>query len=142
MTGLLITPPRLVRLLKSLLRLAYWIAALVAVVYFCNYLLDAHTRTTRVPACEWDKVENPNNGTYDKTYFARVCYLARDVYLVRVHHADGTLVAERTYDYPAFPKIYWEPDGVSYVYDKNGRGALGFIDIPPTLLDRLLAKLP
>ena len=135
------TPPRLARLLRVLLRWAYWIAALVAVVYFCNYLLDAHTRTTRAPSCRWNKVENPLNAAYDTAYSARFCYLARDVFLVQVHHIDATLVAERTYSYPDIARVHWKLNGVSYIYDDNGN-ALGFIDIPPALIDRLLAKLP
>ena len=143
MTGLHITHPGFSRLLRVLLRWAYWIAALVAMVYFCNYLLDAHTRTTRAPSCEWDPVPNPFNVVYEKAYTARFCYLARHVFLLQIHHADGTLVAERTYDDSAFPSTYWKSNGVDYTYSgSDGSAAGGFIDIPPTLIDRLLAKLP
>lgn len=142
MTGLPITHLRLARLLKSLLWWARWFAALAVVIYLCNYLIDAHTRTTRAPGCRWNIVPNPNNVPYDTAYSPRFCYLARNVFLVQVHHADGTLVAERTYSYPDIPNFYWEPNGLGFIYDDGGRGTGGFIDLPPTLHDRLLAKLP
>lgn len=134
--------PRFARLRKPLLRWTCWIAALVALVYLCDYLIDARMRMTKAPGCEWDLVPNPNNLPYDAAYSARFCYLVRGTFLVQVHRGVDELVAERTYLYPDLASVYWESDGLGYVYDDVGRDAAGFIEIPPTLIDRLRAKLP
>ena len=136
--------PRFARLPKPLLRWIFWIAALVALVYLCNYLVDARLRMTKAPYCTWNTVPNSTKPSYS----ARFCYLLKNraplrldggTFLVQVHHGVDGLVVERTYLYPDLANVYWEINGLGYVGD-NGSG--GFIDIPPTLIDRLRAKLP
>lgn len=119
---------------EALLRCAIWLAALVAFVYLCIYMNDAHTRATRTLGCRWNDVPNPNNAPYS----ARFCYLTKEEILLRVHDGVGRRIAERHYAYSDFARFYWEPNGLGYVSDERGT----FIELPPTLLDRLRAKLP
>jgi len=51
----------------------------------------------------------------------------------------GKLLVERTYKNP-YPKLFWNAGNV--VYDSSASDGKGYVDFPPTWLDRLRAKLP
>jgi hypothetical protein len=125
---------RLLKLWRVLLRCACWLAALVAFVYLCIYVSDAHTRATRAPNCRWNLVSNPDNAPYS----ARFCYLTKGEILLRIHDGVDRRIAKRHYAYSDLARFYWEPNGLDYISDDRG----SFIELPPTLLDRLRAKLP
>ena len=126
--------PSLARLRRLLLRWTCWIAALVALVYLCDYLIDARMRMTKAPSCEWIIVPTIGNSPYS----ARFCYLNKETVLVRIYEISGKLLAERTYFQLGTPRISWDTDRLWY----DTYPADTFIALPPTLIDRLRAKLP
>ncbi|WP_230939406.1 hypothetical protein [Burkholderia diffusa] len=74
-------------------------------------------------------------------YTARYAYLTRDRILLRVYRtSDNTLLAERTYWYPDAARLIWTKD--SLIYDTAVSGDDGLMRLPPSFIDRLLAKLP
>lgn len=118
------------------MRWTCWIAALVALVYLCNYLVDARLRMTKAPGCKWNTVPNSTKPSYS----ARFCYLTKDRALLRLDDAAGLhLLAERDFFEMDYPHFYWEADALVY-NDRNYDG--GEIALPPTLIDRLRANLP
>ncbi|MFZ3117900.1 MAG: hypothetical protein WA159_06225 [Variovorax sp.] len=126
---------RLWKLFRVFLRCALWIAAFAAFVYLCSYLSDAHTRATKAPDCKWIAVENPDNVPYT----ARFCYLTKDTVLLRLYDAEELhLLAERTYFNLDRPFIAFVQDEL--VFDTYPEGS--FIALPPSLVERLRAKLP
>lgn len=74
-------------------------------------------------------------------YAAEYCYLGRDRLLLRVYGVgrDGVL-ARRTFTSVEPVRLSW--DGQALVYDAAAPGAKGRLMLPPTLRDRLLARLP
>ena len=72
-------------------------------------------------------------------YVARYCYLTKDTVLLRLYAANADQVlAERMFFHLDRPTFYWEPDEFGYATSPDG----GVISLPPTLLDRLRARLP
>jgi hypothetical protein len=125
---------RLEKIRKSLERIALWIGALTIVFVLLDYSLDVSKRLSREPACTWDLVENLEN----EPYVARYCHLTKDTVMVRLYDAkEEDVLAERMYFEQNMAKIYWTPDGL--LYDTSIGGV---ISLPPTLIDRLRAKLP
>jgi hypothetical protein len=117
-----------------LLRLAIWFTLFIAAIYFCSYAFDVHKRQTRGATCVWKAVPNPDNSPYQ----ARYCYLTKDTGLLRLYDVKGKqLLAERMYFNLDLPRLYWSPDALSYD-TSTGES----IPLPPTLLDRLRARLP
>jgi hypothetical protein len=124
------------KLCQVVLRCSLWVAAFAAFVYVGSYLSDAHTRATKAPACEWNAVPSPNNAPY----LARFCYLDKETVLLRLYDAEGkALLAERSLFELDRPRFHWESDALGY-NDRKYDG--GEIALPPTLLERLRAKLP
>lgn len=125
---------RFARLWRALVRCACWLTTLVALVYLCSYVIDAHKRTTKAPGCQWNAVPNPGKSPYS----ARFCYLTKEAVLLRVYDETGQLVAERPYTYSDLARFYWEPNGLGYISDDRG----SFVELPPGFIERLRAKLP
>jgi hypothetical protein len=74
-------------------------------------------------------------------YIARYAYLGREEVLLRVYRrSDMTLIAERIYSELDEVGLVWTTDKV--IYDTSAFDGKGYIDLPPTLLDRILAKFP
>jgi len=116
------------------LRWAIWLITFTGVVYVCGYAFDVHKRQTRGVACVWEAVPSPDNSPYQ----ARYCYLTKDTALLRLYDVKGKqLLAERMYFNLDLPRLYWSTDAL--LYDTSTGDS---IPLPPTLLDRLCAKLP
>lgn len=120
--------------LRILARIATWLAASGLCIYLIGYAFDVHKRQTRVAACIWEPVPNPDNMPYE----ARYCYLTKDTGLLRLYDGEGRqLLAERMYLNLDVPRLYWSPDALSYD-TSTGES----IQLPPTWLDRLRVLLP
>lgn len=131
----MIVANRFARLRRVLLRWTCWLAALVVLVYLCDYLMDMRLRQQRVPDCRWRTVTSPEKSDYS----ARYCILTKETVLLRVYDAaGGRLLAERAFWHPDWPHFFWRPHELGYDAYPNG----GAVPLPPTLLDRLRAKLP
>jgi hypothetical protein len=126
---------RLARLHKPLLRWVCWVIALFALVYLCNYLMDARMRRQKAPSCEWDITPSPDNLPYS----VRFCYLNKETVLLRLYDSTGKqLLAERTYFQLDRPRISWDTDRLWYdTYPDDS-----FITLPPSFFERLRARLP
>jgi hypothetical protein len=108
--------------------------AAIAAGFLTNYAIDANLRMTRGVDCVWDPIPNPK----DSPCYANFCYLTKDTVVLRVFDAkDDELLAERTYRNSDLGRFYWKSDALRYDTFTGDSIAL-----PPTLLDRLLAKFP
>jgi hypothetical protein len=126
---------RLAKLVKVLSLCIWWAIGIATFVGLCNYGSDAYTRYSRMSGCVWNTVPTPD----DRPYAVRFCYLTKDVALVRVYDISGReLLAERTFFELDRARFYWTPRAFGYSNERYG----GLISIPPTLVDRLRAKLP
>ena len=123
------------RITQVFLRIIYWVTVFVGSIFLCVYLSDAHMRSTGAPNCSWSEVANAKNAPYS----ARFCYLNKEVVLLRLYDASATeLLAERTYLQLDRPFISWDSDRLWYDTYPDG----SFIALPPSLFERLRAKLP
>lgn len=108
---------------------------MVAVAYAVGYMLDVRIRQVNVPNCRWNLVPK----TSDVPYLAYFCYVARDTVLLRLYDISNQhLLAERMFFNLDRPNFYWENDAFGYDTAPDG----GVVTLPPTVLDRLLARLP
>jgi len=74
-------------------------------------------------------------------YAAEYCYLSQDRILLRVYSThSNAILARRTYSGAAPARLRWERDVL--VYDPAAPEGRGHVKLPPTLRDRLLARLP
>lgn len=122
-------------LLKKVAHYVSWFFLGVIFVYACNYVIDARIRSTRVSDCQWDAVPNPDNASYA----ARWCKLAKDTVLLRLYDPkEQHLLAERSFFQMDHPDFYWRADAFGYDTRPDG----GLIWLPPSLIDRLRARLP
>lgn len=119
---------------RSSFRWACWVAALCCLFFLCSYLIDAHTRLTKAPTCQWQDVP----GADDLNYSARYCWLEKRLILLRLYSMDGKLVAERTYSYPDLPEFTWTSDRLWY----DTYPADAFIALPPSFWEHLRAGFP
>ncbi len=128
------TTDRFKRILISLGRFIAWIVALGVVVLLLDYSLDVSKRRSLGSVCRWNVAPNPENFPY----VARYCYLTKDIVLLRLYDAQGReLLAERMYLEPNVALIVWTSDELLY---RNSAGDT--ISLPPTIIDRLRARLP
>lgn len=59
--------------------------------------------------------------------------------MLRLYDKEGKmLLAERMFDYPTLPRIYWKSDKLGYQTFGGG----GEISLPPSALDRWRTRLP
>ncbi|MEQ5841056.1 hypothetical protein N0A02_16645 [Paraburkholderia acidicola] len=78
-------------------------------------------------------------------YLAELCLLQWNPggdsdYLGRVYDAKtGTLLVERMFQSPVPQVSWWKSEYV--LFERGGRGS-GLVNLPPSLFDRLTAKLP
>lgn len=129
------TMHRFARLRFVLMRCAAWLAMLVFIFQLSDYLIDARKRATRSPTCQWNTVPDAGSASYS----ARWCMLTKDTALIQLYDADGRrLIADRTYFQLGTPNVGWAHDRIWYdTYPEDA-----YIALPPSLLDRLRAKLP
>ncbi|WP_458761927.1 hypothetical protein [Cupriavidus basilensis] len=122
----------MMRLAKFLAKLLVILVALVSsLIYGCN----AMNRSARYQ-CEQER--SPTG-----QYIGEACFLPREYgALFRLYEArTGELLAERTYIEPEPHKnVIWNPIFVQY--DLGATENNGVVDLPPTWLDRVRAKLP
>jgi hypothetical protein len=117
------------------LRWTIWLITFTGVVYVCGYAFDVRTRLTRLERCQWTLVSSPDA----RPYIARYCLLDKETALLRLYDAKGQRVlAERMFFELDRPNFYWKDDALGYSTPPDG----GVISLPPTVLDRLRAKLP
>jgi hypothetical protein len=127
---------RLVRLKIALRKIGIWFGSIFIVVVSWNYYHDA---IDRAKATDFDK-ELSDNEAYKGEYMAEYAYLpGRRIYLRVYRTSDMTLLADRTYAYPDAARLTWGRK--SLIYDTSIDDG-GEINLPPTLYDRLMAKLP
>ncbi len=121
----------MMRLVKFLAKLLVILVALVSsLIYGCNAL----NRSARYQ-CEQER--SPTG-----QYIGEICYLPREYgTLFRLYETrTGELLAERTYLDPDRRSLIWKPNFVQY--DLGATENNGVVDLPPTWLDRVRAKLP
>ena len=122
--------------IKKLLRVSLWLGAMTTVVLLVDYAMDAHTRAEWLPKCQWEDFKPVR---YPHPYLARWCFVKREMIVVRLFDETGQkLLAERTFEYPTFPRMYWQQDEFGFLTSSGAGG----ISLPPTLLDRLRLSLP
>lgn len=93
---------------------------------------------TRDPATRFHTVRSVEDGGL---YTAGYAYLAGDRILLRVYRtSDMALLAERTYWNPDAAKLIWTRE--SLIYDTAASDGDGLVPLPPSLIDRLSARLP
>jgi hypothetical protein len=116
--------------LKRSLKLVAWVVLVMAGL---KYAIDARGRSNASGCAK--QFSSADGGLY----LTEHCFLSGDKTLLRVYRAkDGTLLAERTYPELDTPELVWSKDEV---YDRFGPEDVA-IPLPPSLLDRLRAKLP
>jgi hypothetical protein len=109
-------------------------AALFAIPFAASYWRDARLRASLTPVdCD---VAHSENGRF----IAQTCYIGGRIILRVFEQGNNQPLAQRTYqrrsDDPI--RLYWKPTGLLY---EDGDD-LGTIHLPPSPLDRLLARLP
>jgi hypothetical protein len=92
------------------------------------------------------KVESCNREVSpDKKYMARICYTRRFDIVQVLTIDESSLLAERTFDDHGEPvRLYWDDKELQYLTAEGEGGTVKFeaIRLPPTLYERLLARLP
>ena len=118
----------------SIFRCLAWSGALILLIFSTDYAIDTRARYIGMPQCVWYAVPNIDAVPYS----ARFCYLSRKVGLLRLYSdRSENLVAERMILEPDWPNFYWMPGALGYNTSTGDA-----ISIPPTLLDRIRARLP
>jgi hypothetical protein len=123
------------QMIKVLLkRIVVGVAAAAVLVFAWSYWDRARLRSLVRPS-DCDTVQSA-----DGRYRVRSCYLGSKIILRLYEGGSQRLIAERTYsDYSHDPvRLYWEEGALQY---EDG-DELGTIALPPSMYDRLLAKLP
>jgi len=118
--------------LKRFRKLIFWFTGIVTVIFFLlPYLWGAALRRT-AHECQTEKESG--------LYVGEVCFLGSpDATRFRLYDANsGELMAERTYN-DLDPGMVWSNDRVYY---NMGASPAEYVKLPPTLFDRLRAKLP
>jgi hypothetical protein len=125
---------RKARLKKAGRRIAITGSLLLLVLAF-KYQADARARTNAHVSGQ--SISTPDGGLYLATY----AYLGREEVLLRLYRRnDMALIAERTYTELDEVGLVWNTDKL--IYDTSAFDGHGYIDLPPTLLDRILAQFP
>ncbi|WP_242540448.1 hypothetical protein [Trinickia mobilis] len=124
-----------VRLKTALKKLGTWLGSIFVVCTSWNYYQDA---TDRAEVTKFHS-ELSYNDAHKGEYMAEYAYLPRNRILLRVYRtSDMSLLAERTYSYPDAARLTWTKN--SLLYDTSIDD--GRISLPPTLYDRITARLP
>lgn len=112
------------------------VAVIVAVGCAWSYWSDARERSA-ITAADCYSEQSPDN-----LYLARICYVGRTKRVLRVYDRDQQhLFAERTYRDTSgvLVHLYWQNGVLRYYAEDDYPHA---INLPPSIYDRLLAKLP
>ncbi|MCA3640653.1 MAG: hypothetical protein IOC33_15890 [Burkholderia sp.] len=121
------------------LRRAFVSAAVAAVLGFgWGYWKDVQLRA--ICDSRTQKIERSPHGGY----WARYCY-SGDTIVLRLYDREGErLVAERTYrDGSRLPvELHWAKEALMYPQGLEFGETSGEISLPPTFLDRMMARLP
>ncbi|AOJ32920.1 hypothetical protein [Burkholderia metallica] len=121
------------------IRRAFVSAAVVTVLGFgWSYWKDVQLRA--ICDSRTQKIERSPHGGY----WARYCYFG-DTIVLRLYDREGErLVAERTYrDGSRIPvELHWAKEALMYPQGLEFGETFGEISLPPTLLDRMMARLP
>ncbi|MBO9647239.1 MAG: hypothetical protein J7605_01915 [Variovorax sp.] len=124
---------------------AKWLIAIALIIQLGIYANDVHTRMSGIPDCTWYPVKSRfQEPKPPHPYSGRYCYIAKDTILLQLFDAEGQqLLVERMYFSLDGANLFWNIDreghAISLIYDTYEGGR---IHVPPTLLDRLRAKLP
>ena len=114
-------------------KIAIWGAIFFLIGFLWEYHSDVRVRA-RAHGCTQEL--SPHDGGL---YRAEQCYLGGGNMLLRVFDArSNRLLAERTYPLVDVPELVWTR---KRVFDRFGPEDMS-IELPPILLDRLIAKLP
>jgi hypothetical protein len=126
---------RKARLKKAGIRGVFGTTLFLVAVFALRYQADARERANAHISGE--SISDEDGGPY----IARYAYLGNREVLLRVYRrSDMSLIAERTYSELDEVKLAWTTDEL--IYDTSAFDGKGYIDLPPTLLDRILAKFP
>lgn len=121
---------------KRLVKATSWAVLCVLLIEVMNYGWDVRIRARRLPDCRWDE-DRPYQETIP--YMVRWCTVKREVIMVRLYDKEGqTLLAERMFDSPDWPIIYWTAKEVGY----RTLTDWGSIALPPSVLDLWRTRLP
>lgn len=122
---------------KFLIPIAAKVILLIFIIVALLYHRDVNRRST---AKNWDSQLSTED---DGIYTAKYTYLKSDVMLIRLYRTgEETLLAERTFDHSDMPRVFWTKDKLIYSTNDSSMFYDGFINLPPTWIDRLLAQLP
>ncbi len=128
---------RKARFKKAGIRIVLGTALFLLVVFSLRYQADARERINAHMSGE--SISDEDGGLY----IARYAYLGNREILLRVYRrSDMTLLAERTYLELDRVKLTWTINKDKLIYDTSASDGKGYIDLPPTLKDRFLAKFP
>jgi hypothetical protein len=121
---------------RALRKMSIWLWSIFIVCASWNYYQDASVRAKVTKFHRELSDDEANKGEY----MAEYAYLPLDRILLRVYRtSDMELLAERTYLYLDAARLTWTKN--SLIYDTSIDNG-GEINLPPTLYDRLMAKLP
>ena len=115
-------------------RCLYTILGLCLLIWSLSYYSFANQRANL------DNAECQRQASSNGRYIACVCHIRNHIVL-RLFNANDecNMIAERTFaNYGEPARIYWENSKLEY---EDGHD-LSIIDLPPSLHDRLLARLP
>ncbi|TKC92683.1 hypothetical protein FAZ69_00205 [Trinickia terrae] len=127
---------RSVRLKIALRKLGIRLGSIFVVCVAWNYYQDA---TDRAEVTKFHR-ELSDDAAHKGEYTAEYAYLPQNRILLRVYRtADMSLLAERTYAYPDAARLTWTAD--SLIYD-TAMDTGGELSLPPTLFDKIMARLP
>ncbi|CAJ0719086.1 hypothetical protein LMG6871_02684 [Ralstonia edaphis] len=107
---------------------------LIAVLIIgAQYFLAARDRMG-ASACEQEK-------SRDHQYIGEICLLPyKDGTLFRLYDANTKAILAKKEYYDLAPKVFFDRDRVYYSMDASREDA--YVLLPPSLLDRIMAKLP
>lgn len=122
------------RFLVSIIKKISFVVIFITVI---NYYGDASRRST---AEDWSiQTSTEDDGIYTTKY----TYLTSHIMVIRLYKTgENTLLAERTFDHSDMPRVFWTKDKLIYSTNDSSMLYDGFINLPPTWIDRLLAQLP
>ena len=130
----------LIRLVHRGIRLCKWTLCAVIILFGVKYCFEARARHSadNETARWWTDVSTQP----DWNYTAKSTFISHDTILLRLYKTgDPTILAERTYTEHGV-NLFWTRSGW-LIYDTSDESYLGGgIQLPPTRLDRFLAKLP
>ncbi|WGY70167.1 hypothetical protein KEC55_24245 [Burkholderia cepacia] len=119
------------------MRVAIAVALVIMLIPYM-WRADVRKRTTELNKCHTER-SRADNGRYTATY----CYGPGEDVVLRLYRSSSmNLLAERLFSYPRDEpvRLTWNRDAV--VYDTAASDGDGIITLPPSLIDRLRAKLP